>query len=124
MLKNWRAVYEYKRGLVRGAGACFAIAPTEEAARQQIAEAMPGVTITQIREEQEDPLAVYERRPPVLSIVRGENLEAKQLEQETPKCGTCFGRGTMPGFAEGTFPCTECHRADALRLAVSLLEPR
>jgi hypothetical protein len=62
-MKQFRVVYEYDRGLVKGAGAAFVIALDEAGAREQIARVMPGVIITFIREEQEDPRAQYERRP-------------------------------------------------------------
>lgn len=73
-MKQWRAVYQYRKDLIRGAGACFAIAPDEASARANIAKAMPGVEIIELKEEPEDVLAQYER--PRLALV-------------PPKCELC-----------------------------------
>lgn len=101
MMKNWRAVYEYKRDLVRGAGACFAIAPTEAEARAQIEKAMPGVTITMIREEPTDVLAAYERRPHLALVPPAECIGCDE-----PTCAKCVrakaeaARAESNAFAE------------------------
>jgi hypothetical protein len=68
-MKQYRVVYEYKKDQLRGAGACFVSAESEEAARSHVGEAMPGVAILRLTEEPEDLLAAYERRPR-LAVVR------------------------------------------------------
>ena len=36
------------------------------------------------------------------------NEEERRSRDATETCRTCFGTGTMPGFARGTFPCPTC----------------
>jgi hypothetical protein len=80
-LKQWRVVYEYKNGLVTGAGAAFAIAESEQAARVDVARLHPNTTIKSITEERRDPLAAYDV-PVAVDVVRAENLPAAALEAE------------------------------------------
>lgn len=62
-MKQFRLVYAYKSadGRVNGAGACFVLASNEATARAVFARDMPLGTITELREEADDPLRIYER---------------------------------------------------------------
>lgn len=132
-MKQFRVVYEYKRDLMRGAGAAFVIALDESDAKQQLERAMPGVKPIQITEEKSDPLAQYERRP-VLSVVKppaeappqcelceallvvGPEVQRRvcaDCELSQPKacavCGDTRPPKDFPGFAAGTFMvCQKC----------------
>lgn len=122
-MKQFRAVYEYKKDLLRGAGCCFAIAETEALARAAIESAMPGVKITQLTEEQEDPLAQYERRPhlsvvpPLAPVAEHRSmLDEKPAARPCANCGDTRPPQDFPGFARGTFMvCPGCSVPRVLR---------
>lgn len=84
-----------------------------------------GVAIAKVYWPGSEPIPMCE---PCASRARGVGdamgfkVPVEPLTDDAPKCETCFGTGTMPGFAQGTFPCPTCRRDDALKLAVDVLK--
>lgn len=83
-MKQFRAVFQYRRGLTRGAGAAFVIAVDEVHARAQFALDMPGAELRELLVEPEPgPLAQYER-PPLKLVPRPECIGCDE-----PTCEKC-----------------------------------
>jgi hypothetical protein len=86
-MKQWRVVFKYSRGLVRGAGAAFVIALDEPEARHRFKVDMPDAELQSICVEPEDPRAQYER--PALKQTMLCLREFKPAPNGDCWCATC-----------------------------------